>query len=115
MNTQRTLRVGELILHHLPTLIRQHTDLEGHFITITEVDVTPDLRQAHIYFSILNSNIPHTDILEILQKHRHPWQQQLGKILKTKFTPCLTFHLDDEHQQKTLRLLDILDHLEPNS
>jgi ribosome-binding factor A len=112
MSTQRMLRVSEQILHHLPTLIRKQTDLESLFITITEASVTPDLREAHIYLSILNSDRPHHQILSALEHHRHPWQQQLGKILQTKFTPCLIFHLDDEKQKKTARVLDILDALD---
>ncbi len=115
MSTRRTLRVSEQILHHLPTLIRQQTDLEGLFITITEVTITPDLREAHIYVSILNSDRPPHHILPALQHHRHPWQQQLGKILQTKFTPCLIFHLNEDEQQKIARVLDILDRLDQNS
>jgi ribosome-binding factor A len=112
MNTQRSLRVSEQILHYLPALIRQQTDFEGLFITITEVNVSADLREAHVFLSILNSDRPPQYILPDLQHYRHSWQQQLGKVLQTKFTPCLIFHINEQKQQKAERVLNILDELD---
>lgn len=47
------------------------------------------------------------EMLALLHRHRREWQRRLGKKLQSKFTPHLTFRLDDslERGDRILRIL----------
>jgi ribosome-binding factor A len=53
--TRRTRQVGELLKEELTDIIRKEVkDPRIGFMSITDVDVTPDLRQARVYVSVLH-------------------------------------------------------------
>ena len=49
----RLLRVNELLKRELSSLIAREITFENALVTINQVDVTPDLKSAHVYVSIL--------------------------------------------------------------
>ena len=52
---KRSTRVGEQILEIVTDTAAKHIDLNYlGFITFTGIDISPDLRFAKIYFSVLN-------------------------------------------------------------
>lgn len=55
--TRRTRQVGELLKVELTDIIRKEVkDPRIGFMSITNVDVTPDLRQARVYISVLHED-----------------------------------------------------------
>lgn len=107
----RLLRVNELIKRELSALITREMDFEPALVTVSSVDVTPDLKKAHVFVSVLGPVEKKTDILEKLEAHRVVLQADLAKQVVLKYTPHLIFHLDDSIERGT-RILEILQKLE---
>ena len=62
-------------------------------ISVTKVKVTPDLRYARIYVSMINSNKKKT--LEALKKSSGYIRTQIAHKVNLRVTPELVFELDD--------------------
>jgi len=107
MSTRRTIRVSEIIRKELANLIARTRTLEGQIITISSVETAPDMRNAFIYFSVLETEMPREKTLGILLKHRREWQRELGQHLQSKFTPALQFRFDDSIERGD-RVMEIL-------
>ncbi|CAB4242693.1 Ribosome-binding factor A (modular protein) [Methylacidimicrobium sp. AP8] len=107
MGTHRTIRVSEVIRKELSECFRREVSLEGLLLTISAVETTPDLKEAFVFISAWESPMPSEELLFLLQRHRREWQHRLGKKLQSKFTPHLTFHIDDslERGDRILRIL----------
>ncbi len=90
----RKLRVNELLKRELSALITREIPFEDVLVTINQVDVTPDLKNAHVFVSVLKPE-KGPKVIEKLEKHRAELQQALGRHLTMKYTPHLVFRLDE--------------------
>ena len=50
--SQRQIRVGELIKRELSQLLHRYWKSESVTITLTGVDISPDLKQARVFYSV---------------------------------------------------------------
>ena len=95
--SQRQLRVGELIRHELASLLARgdvrDPGLEGHVVTVSEVRVSPDLRQARVYVAPLGGEGAE-EVVAALMRCRKYLRGELGRRMTTKFTPELHFEED---------------------
>ncbi|MEL6265074.1 MAG: 30S ribosome-binding factor RbfA [Pseudomonadota bacterium] len=95
--TQRQLRVGETVRRALADILMrgEHHEpaLEGFSITVSEVRVSPDLRQGTVYVMPLGGR-GSEQAIEALATARGRLRQLVGRSLATKTTPALTFVLD---------------------
>lgn len=112
MSSRRLVRVAEVIRAELSRLIARERLVEDAIVTITSIEVTPDLKHAFIYVSALNDLIPPNEIVASLSTRRLDWQKEIGKKMSTKFTPRLSFRYDDA-QQRGDRVMQILNGIEP--
>jgi ribosome-binding factor A len=80
-------------------------------VTITKVDVAPDLRTATVYVSVLGDQEQEQRVLSLLKRTRHHWQQGLAKNVILKYTPVLRFKLDHSAANAD-RVLSILEELD---
>ncbi|MDQ2659714.1 MAG: ribosome-binding factor A, partial [Verrucomicrobiota bacterium] len=80
-------------------------------VTINQVDVTPDLRNAHVFVSVLGKGNPKA-VIEQLEERRVLLQAEMSKDVVLKYTPHLVFHLDDSIERGT-RVFKILDEIQP--
>jgi ribosome-binding factor A len=94
MATRRTVRVAEVLRKELSALMSQSLDLEGMLITISSVELPPDMKQAYIYVSTLNPEVEQEGALKLLNRNRALWQGAIGRRLGLKFTPQLHFRFD---------------------
>ena len=109
----RLLRVNELVKRELSALVTREINFESVLVTINQVDVTPDLKNAHVFVSVLPAEAG-AGVLTKLEANRVTLQAQLGKHLILKYTPHLVFHLDNSIERGT-RVIEILHELEaPN-
>ena len=111
MPTRRTVRVAEVLRKELSACMTQSLDLEGMLITISSVELPPDMRQAYIYISTLNPELEQEAALTILNRNRREWQSSIGRRLGLKFTPQLIFRFDDSIERGD-RVMEILTKLE---
>ena len=96
--SQRQLMVAEEIRHILANvMIRSNyldTSLVKSHITVTEVQISPDLKYAKVY--VLPSFEADTkEILKILNKFSSFYRTEVAKQLTTKYTPFLKFYFDE--------------------
>ena len=57
MPTRRTVRVAEVLRKELSACMSHSLDLEGLLITISSVELPPDMKQAYVYVSTLNPEV----------------------------------------------------------
>lgn len=112
--TQRQLRIGETIRHALANLLSRgevtDPDLDGKIITVTEVTVSHDLRQAIAYVMPLGGEGKDATI-EALNRSRKFIRGRIGRALTTKFTPDIKFATDSsfDYSDKMRKLFEISD------
>lgn len=109
----RQLRVNEVVKRELSVIIAREINFEGVLVSINAVDVTPDLKSAHVFVSILG---PATgaSVIDKLEAHRPTLQAELSRHVVLKYTPHLVFHLDDSIERGA-RVLEILQDIEKRS
>ena len=108
--TRRTERINDLLREEISELVRR--DLKdpriGGLVTITEVGVSPDLRHAKVFVSVLGSDDEKRSTLRALQAASHFLERELRRRLTIRRMPELEFVKDEslEHGQRILTLLD---------
>jgi ribosome-binding factor A len=105
----RQLRVNALVKRELSAIITREINFQGPLVSINAVDVTPDLKNAHVFVSTLGTNNGKS-VIDKLEAHRAALQAELSKHVVLKYTPHLIFHLDDSIKRGA-RVLEILDDL----
>lgn len=109
MRTRRQLRVGELLREEISSLIQQEMrDPRLGFVTVTSVEVSSNLRHAHVYVSIIGDPEATAEALAALDGARGFFRHELGARLSLRYVPDVAFHLDKsiERGQHVLDLLD---------
>jgi ribosome-binding factor A len=106
----RIERVCEIIKRELGSIIVRELTFSAPLVTISAVDITPDLKQAHVFVSALGSEGQKRRALETLEHNRVLLQAELAKRIVLKHTPHLYFKFDEAIERGT-RVLGILDEL----
>ncbi|MCB9981611.1 MAG: 30S ribosome-binding factor RbfA [Rhodospirillales bacterium] len=109
--SQRQLRVGEQLRHIIAeTMNRGHFHrealLDAGRVSVTEVRVTPDLKQAKVYVMSLGG-VDMDTILPALNEEAHVFQKEINRQLDMKFTPKVRF-VRDESFDEAQRIDDLL-------
>ena len=95
MASQRAQRVAETIHKEISNLlIKGLKDPRIGFVTITSVDVTSDLRQAKIYYTLMGSQDDRDQTRSGLDSSSSYIRQQLGKVLRLRYVPEIHFIYD---------------------
>ncbi|HEX8295262.1 MAG TPA: 30S ribosome-binding factor RbfA [Chthoniobacteraceae bacterium] len=90
----RLERVNELIKRELGDLLRREISFPAQLVTIQQVDITPDLKHAHVFVSIIGAEADQHQSMNLLHGARIQLQNDLAKRVVLKFTPQLHFKLD---------------------
>lgn len=107
----RIERVCEVLKRELGQVMLRELTFPVPLVTVSAVDITPDLKQAHVFISALGTDGERRKVLEVLEHNRAMLQQGLAKRVTLKHTPHLNFKLDEAIERGT-RVLSILDELE---
>ncbi len=95
-NTNRLGRVNEELKKELSQIINyelKNPDVTG-MVSVTKVKVTPDLKYAKVYVSVLNSkNLKKT--LQGLKDSSGFMRSRIAKVVNLRITPELVFEYDD--------------------
>ena len=111
MTSRRVLKVAEAVREVVSMAIL--TDLQDPRIsgvTVTFVEVTPDLREAKVHVSIRGDENQQRLSLHGLRSAAGYLQQKVGHRIETRYTPKLKFELD-LGVKKSLEITRILDEL----
>lgn len=115
LSYKRSERVADQIRAEIAdVLMRKVKDPRIGFVTVTAVEVADDLRHAKVFVSILEDAHSREKTLKVLFKAAGFIRSELGKRLRLKFLPQLTFHLD-ESAQKTAQILHLLEEIKKSN
>lgn len=106
----RLARVNELLKRELGDLLSREMSFPAKLVTIQQVDVTPDLKHAHVFISIIGTDEEQRQSMTILHGARVQLQRDVSKRVVLKYTPHLHFKLDAavERGDRVLNLLSEL-------
>lgn len=117
MAKYRLDRVNEVLKRELGDIIRREFTFDAQLVTVQHVDVTPDLKNAHVFISVIGEEPAKRHAMSQLHEKRVHLQRELAKRVVLKYTPQLHFKRDDAVERGT-RVLNILEELnlpeEPN-
>jgi ribosome-binding factor A len=108
---RRTNRMGDLVRAELSDLLLRHVqDPRIKLVSLTSVEVSPDMRRASIRVSVLGTEEQRQEAMDGLQHARGFLRTELSRRLRTRVTPELVFELDRgaEHSQRISDLLESL-------
>jgi ribosome-binding factor A len=88
-------RVNELLREVIAEEIRGLKDPAIGFVTITEVDTSPDLRNAYVYYTVLGSEEEQAASAAALERATPHLRSRLGGQIRLKYTPALEFRVDE--------------------
>lgn len=95
MSQLRVEKVQELMKQEISQIIqRELKDPRIGFVTVTSVECTGDLREAKIYVSLMGSEQQVKDSWAGLNRGLGFIRREIGKRIRLRFTPELTFELD---------------------
>jgi ribosome-binding factor A len=99
--SQRQLRVGEEIRHALADIFMRgdanDPDITGA-ITVSEVRISPDLKNATAYFMPLGG-LRKQEVLEALERSAPHLRHLVGLRMKLRYTPRISFRLDNSYDE----------------
>jgi ribosome-binding factor A len=108
----RLARVNEVIKRELSDIIsREITFGAQTLVTVHAVDITPNLRNCHVFVSVIGNPAQKNRALGELAEHRVVLQRELAKRVILKYTPHLTFKLDESIERGS-RVLEIMQDLD---
>ena len=94
--SRRTERLGEEIREEVAQLIvGELKDPRIGFVTVTRVEVTPDLRTARVYVGVLGTEKQRQASLTGLRQATGFLRRALGQSLRLRYTPELVFTYDE--------------------
>ena len=96
MSGQRERRVGELLKEEISKIIRREVkDPRIGFVSITDVEVSGDLRHAKVFVSVYGDEQEKEDTMAGLKKATGFIRKLVGDRITTYHTPEIIFRYDD--------------------
>jgi ribosome-binding factor A len=83
---------------------------DAQLVTVQHVDVTPDLRNAHVYVSVIGTEAQAQKVLAQLNARRPYLQFVLSRRITIKHTPTVHFKLDSGIARGT-HIINLMDEL----
>ena len=109
--TQRTERIDELLRQEIgQALEREVTDPRIGFVTVTDVETSPDLSRARVWVSIIGTPEERKESLAALRKAMPFVRHSVGSKIRMRRIPEFEVRLDDTSERGT-RVMHILDEL----
>jgi ribosome-binding factor A len=112
LRSRRQRRVAELIHHELSTLLMfKVRDPRVASVTLTSVDMTADLKRAHVYYMVLDE-AEAEEAQQGLDSAAGFLRRALAARVELRYTPEIIFSLDEAEIQGR-RIDALLDGLDP--
>jgi ribosome-binding factor A len=106
--TERLDRVAEELREVLAEEIQKLKDPRVGFVTVTGVRVTPDLRKARVFYTVLGEDSDRNATRAALKSARSHLRAALGREVRIKFLPELEF-MEDEGPERVERVERLLE------
>ncbi len=109
MTSRRTLKAAEAIREVVSmTILTGLRDPRVQDVTVTYVEVSPDMRQAKVHVSVMGDEAKQKLCLHGLRSSAGFLQSKISERIDTRYTPRLVFELDDG-VKKSIAIAKLLD------
>lgn len=104
--SERIKRINELFRQEVSKLLIKDVDFDSAFVTITDVDTSPNLQQSKIRISVFPAEKSEL-VLDIISKNIFHLQKSLNKKLYMRPVPKMIFEIDkiEAHAQRIEEIL----------
>lgn len=109
----RTDRVRKELIREISKIIRediQNPALVDQIISVTDIDLSNDLRHAKVFVSVMADTEQQQALMEILTEETPKIRNLVGQRIRLRYTPALVFLMDDslERGSRVTQLLNKL-------
>ena len=95
-NSVRKERVSSLLKEEISKILHKRFNIHDvGLITVTDVEMTKDLRTLKVFVSIMGENVVKERNLKILEHDTPSIREELGHKIRLRFTPSVLFVLDE--------------------
>ncbi len=112
MSNHRIQRVSKLVKEQIGEILERYSFTDCGFITVTGAEISPDLKEGRIFVSVIGTPDQRKRALATLRDRHGEIQRELAHRIVLKYTPRLTFFLD-ETETHAARIEHLLDELGP--
>jgi ribosome-binding factor A len=110
-NLRRIERANELLREIIGDfLVHRLRDPRLQFVTVTEVQLSPDFQHGKVYFTVLGGEQREREALEALQSAEPLIREEINRNVHWRFIPRLTF-IVDKRIEKAMSVLALLDQI----
>lgn len=110
--SNRIVRINELVQRELNDILRRHYQAEAVAMTVTEVRVAPDLRDARVFVAIVGPEEFVQEKFRWLRRQAPALREEVARRIILKFLPRFTYVLD-ESTARGARVMQVLDQIVP--
>jgi len=110
--SNRTVRINELLQREISHVLHTKCGQEAVCYTITSVEITPDLRTAKVYFSLLKKDADPVRALKWIRTKVSLISEHLRRYVQLRYLPKLEF-VHDDTPARAERVLNLLDQISP--
>lgn len=106
---RRLDRVNELLRREIGNVVQKDYEWHGKLVTISEVDVTQDLKEGKVWTSVLGGDAQ--TVIDKLNRDHGSIQSKVMKRVVLKSTPVLRFY-HDSSASRGVDMVNLLDEVE---
>lgn len=110
MSELRAVRVSKILKERISKFLIKETGEWHGFVTITDLTVTADLRNATVYYSVLGSDEDKRLVKKFLAESTGCINSDIGRNMHIKFPPKVKFEYDVTPERAT-RVYELLDQI----
>jgi ribosome-binding factor A len=98
--SSRPRRVAETIRRELAQPLQRIAQDEGlGMLTLSDVDMSPDLRDARLYVTHIGRDLSHAEVLARLSRHVGELRTMIARNMRLRYTPRVSFRFDESVEQ----------------
>jgi ribosome-binding factor A len=109
--SNRTLRVNELVQREINDILHTHWQSETVAMTVTDVRVAPDLRDARVFVSVVGSEEAAEQKLRWLRGKSSEIRAEVSRRITLKYLPKFEYLLD-KSAIRGARILEVIEEIE---
>lgn len=108
MSQRRTFKMAEQIQEFIAWELQRVADPRFHLVTVTSVILSPDKRNAKVYWIVSGGPERREEVTEAFESAAGLFKRAIAKGLKVRFIPELKFYYDDtfDTSDEVARLLE---------
>jgi ribosome-binding factor A len=104
--SQRLDKINALMKREISSFIQKEFEFKNALVTISDVEITDDLREGKVFVSVLGGNM--SAVLEKLSKNKGAIQRFINKRTNLRCTPVLIFR-PDTSAERGVGIVNLLD------